>query len=138
MYKCGKTIGYFRRVISQPEHHNKHPNFVPTQASFNVSAKPCSEALNKSKGHKDFVLEKEPQQRIAENADNLVRKGLVWLQEDKLFSRWTERFLVLTSSYLQIFKKKSSKMTEMGEFVFKVSKHYILKSSSTNWPLLIL
>ena len=34
----------------------------------------------------------------------IVIKGLLWVQQDKLFSRWKERFIVLTSYYLQFFK----------------------------------
>ena len=33
-----------------------------------------------------------------------------------------ERFIVLTSEYLQFFKKSSSKISEMGNFIFKVRK----------------
>eukprot|EP00095_Tigriopus_kingsejongensis_P011317 maker-scaffold14_size734282-snap-gene-6.28 protein:Tk11317 transcript:maker-scaffold14_size734282-snap-gene-6.28-mRNA-1 annotation:"conserved hypothetical protein" len=49
-----------------------------------------------------------------------VCKGLLWQQRDKIFSRWKERFFILTQDYLQCFKKGSSKMTEMGGFIFKL------------------
>lgn len=49
-----------------------------------------------------------------------VKKGLLWHQRDKLFSRWKERFFILTKDYFHCFKKDSSKLTEMGEFLFKV------------------
>ena len=51
-----------------------------------------------------------------------LRKGLLWQQRDKLFSQWKERYFILTSDYLQCFKKgtSSSRITEMGEFIFKV------------------
>jgi len=49
-----------------------------------------------------------------------VKKGLLWQQRDKLFSRWKERFFILTNDYFQCFKKGSSKVTEMGEYIFKV------------------
>jgi len=49
-----------------------------------------------------------------------VKKGLLWHQKDKLFSRWKERFFILTKDYFHCFKKDSSKLTEMGEFLFKV------------------
>ena len=57
------------------------------------------------------------------NADKMtpLRKGLLWQQRDKLFSQWKERYFILTTDYLQCFKKGSSRMTEMGEFIFKVS-----------------
>ena len=50
----------------------------------------------------------------------VVMKGMLWVQQDKLFSRWKERFIVLTSHYLQFFKKASSRISEMGAFVMKV------------------
>ena len=50
----------------------------------------------------------------------IVMKGLLWVQQDKLFSRWKERFIVLTSYYLQFFKKTSSRLSEMGPFMMKV------------------
>merc|ERR1711892_1339689 len=56
----------------------------------------------------------------AEHGDSLVRKGLMWVQQDKLFSRWKERFIILTTGYLQIFKKGSSRISDMGSFVSKV------------------
>jgi hypothetical protein len=58
-----------------------------------------------------------------------LKKGLLWQQKDKIFSRWKERFFVLTADYLNCFKKcaGSSRISEMGEFLFKVS-HF-------NWEL---
>ena len=38
---------------------------------------------------------------------------------DLLF-RWKERFFILTNDYFHCFKKGSFKVTEMGEFIFKV------------------
>ena len=55
-----------------------------------------------------------------------VKKGLLWQQRDKLFSQWKERYFILTTDYLQCFKKGSSKVTEMGEFIFKVSIGHVL------------
>ena len=51
-----------------------------------------------------------------------LRKGLLWQQRDKLFSRWKERFFILTADYLQCFKKASSagSISEMGGFIFKL------------------
>ena len=34
--------------------------------------------------------------------------------------RWKERFFILTNDYFHCFKKGSFKVTEMGEFIFKV------------------
>ena len=44
----------------------------------------------------------------------------MWQQRDKMFSRWKERFFILTSNYLQCFKKGTSRITEMGGFIFKL------------------
>jgi hypothetical protein len=49
-----------------------------------------------------------------------LKKGMLWQQRDKLFSQWKERYFILTPDYLQCFKKGSSRITEMGEFIFKV------------------
>ena len=29
-------------------------------------------------------------------------QGLLWVQHDKLFSRWKERFVILTADYIQV------------------------------------
>ena len=51
-----------------------------------------------------------------------LKKGLLWQQRDKLFSQWKERYFILTTDYLQCFKKGTSRITDglMGEFIFKV------------------
>ena len=40
----------------------------------------------------------------------------------KISFRWKERFFILTKDYFHCFKKDSSKLTEMGEFLFKASE----------------
>ena len=54
------------------------------------------------------------------SSSSTVRKGLLWQQRDKIFSQWKERYFILTPDYLQCFKKGTSRITEMGEFIFKV------------------
>ena len=58
----------------------------------------------------------------------------MWTQRDKLFSRWKERYFVLTREYLNCFKKGTSRISEMGEFLYKVrnERNYaiIVKKSS--------
>ena len=49
-----------------------------------------------------------------------LMRGLLWQQRDRLFSRWKERFFVLTGDYLQCFRRGTSRMTEMGAFLFKI------------------
>jgi len=58
-------------------------------------------------------------ERVAD-PDRIIKKGLLWVQHDKLFSRWKERFVILTADYIQIFKKASSRISEMGAFQYKV------------------
>lgn len=53
-------------------------------------------------------------------SDTCLRKGVMWVQQEKLFSRWKERFIILTSSYLHIFKKSTSRLSDMGTFVNKI------------------
>ena len=53
-------------------------------------------------------------------SSSAVRKGLLWQQRDKIFSQWKERYFILTPDYLQCFKKGTSRITEMGEFICKV------------------
>jgi len=53
-------------------------------------------------------------------SDTCIRKGVMWVQQEKLFSRWKERFIILTPSYLHIFKKSTSRLSDMGTFVNKI------------------
>jgi len=55
-----------------------------------------------------------------EQENSTLKKGTLWQQKDKLFSRWKERFFILTKDYLQCFKKGTSRITEMGAFIFKI------------------
>jgi len=51
-----------------------------------------------------------------------LQKGLVSVLKDGIFSRWKDRFLVLTSDYLHFFNRKSvSKYSEMGAYQFKIN-----------------
>ena len=57
---------------------------------------------------------------LSNEEDSMVKKGLMWIQQDKLFSRWKERFIILTNGYLQIFKKGVTRFCDMGTFINKV------------------
>ena len=46
-----------------------------------------------------------------------------------MFSRWKERFFILTSNYLQCFKKGTSRITEMGGFIFKLRLSEVRRTS---------
>merc|ERR1711962_873419 len=54
------------------------------------------------------------------SATSQLKKGILWQQRDKIFSRWKERFFVLTKDYLQCFKKGTSRITEMGGFIYGI------------------
>lgn len=49
-----------------------------------------------------------------------LRKGVLLQARDRLFSRWKERYFVLTRDYLACFRRGSTKYSEMGSFIFKV------------------
>ncbi|XP_023327876.1 uncharacterized protein LOC111701003 [Eurytemora carolleeae] len=63
-------------------------------------------------GQEERVGVSDPQQA--------VRKGVLWQQRDRLFSRWKERYIVLTRDYLHCFKRVTNRSSEMGDFIFKV------------------
>ena len=54
------------------------------------------------------------------NSNSQLKKGILWQQRDKIFSRWKEKFFVLTKDYLQCFKKGTSRITEMGGFIYGI------------------
>uniref|UniRef100_A0AAR5PFU9 PH domain-containing protein n=1 Tax=Dendroctonus ponderosae TaxID=77166 RepID=A0AAR5PFU9_DENPD len=55
-------------------------------------------------------------------ATHAIKRGLLWQQRDKLFSRWKERYFILTRDYLHCFRRASGadRISEMGQFLFKV------------------
>ncbi|XP_057370383.1 uncharacterized protein LOC130691450 [Daphnia carinata] len=67
----------------------------------------------------------EPQHREINSKpeeSSMVRKGLLWVMRDRIFSRYHERFCILTRNYLHCFKKGSeASLTQMGNFLFKVN-----------------
>ncbi|CAL4125443.1 unnamed protein product [Meganyctiphanes norvegica] len=50
-----------------------------------------------------------------------LRKGVLLQARDRLFSRWKERYFVLTRDYLSCFRRGTTKYSEMGPFIFKVN-----------------
>lgn len=60
--------------------------------------------------------------RAPTNEPTIVKNGLLWQKRDKFFSRWKERFFVLTKDYLACFKKESMiGTTKIGRFLSKVN-----------------
>jgi len=108
--------GLGRRAVTQIQLNHK-------KNSYNSAV--CKSQENLVKANQDELeLEYDPESIEAaeqlEKASKTVKKGLLWQQKDKLFSQWKERYFILTQDYLQCFKKGSSRITEMGEFIFKI------------------
>ncbi|XP_054166997.1 uncharacterized protein LOC128964397 [Oppia nitens] len=60
-----------------------------------------------------------------------IKKGLLWQQRDRFFSRWKERYFVLTKDYFSCFKKGSKVgMSEMGSFMYKLT---LVDVEGLNW-----
>jgi hypothetical protein len=61
-----------------------------------------------------------------------VKKGILVQQREKLWSRWKERYFILTRDYLNCFRRTTSvhrsgvRLSEMGNFIYKVSVGCIL------------
>ncbi len=54
-----------------------------------------------------------------------VKKGILMQQREKLWSRWKERYVILTRDYLNCFRRSSNvhrsgvTLSEMGSFLFQ-------------------
>ena len=66
-------------------------------------------------------LKLKPKLSFEREDGDIVKKGLMWIQQDKMFSTWKERFVILTRTHMQIFKKGTTKFSDMGAFLNKVS-----------------
>ena len=53
----------------------------------------------------------------------------MWMQREKVFSRWKERVVVITQDYLQCFKKGTAQLSDVGRFLFKVEYSIELKEN---------
>ena len=47
-------------------------------------------------------------------------QSIMWVQREKVFSRWKERVVVITEDYLQCFKKGSAQLSDVGHCILKV------------------
>ena len=59
-----------------------------------------------------------------------IRKGILSQQANGVFARWTPRFFVLTTNFLQCYKLNNNKLTKMGKFLYQVLKcsmHFVLQ-----------
>lgn len=63
-----------------------------------------------------------PPSSYAKDSFSAIKRGLLWQQRDRLFSRWKERYFILTRDYLHCFRRASGsdRISEMGQFLFKI------------------
>lgn len=63
-----------------------------------------------------------PPSSYGKDSLSAIKRGLLWQQRDKLFSRWKERYFILTRDYLHCFRRASGadRISEMGQFLFKI------------------
>ena len=47
---------------------------------------------------------------------------ILWKKSSSSLIRWKERYLILTRDYIQFYKKSSSGVTDMGDFLTKVGR----------------
>lgn len=62
-------------------------------------------------------------------SSQVIKRGLLYQQRDKLFSRWKERYFILTRDYLHCFRRATGhdRITEMGQFLFKIKLNDVVK-----------
>jgi len=61
----------------------------------------------------------QPSNPLSIGSTHLVR-GVMWLQRERMFSRWKERFIIMTQEYLQCYRRGTTLATEMGPFLFQI------------------
>lgn len=56
-----------------------------------------------------------------------IKRGVLWQQRERLWSRWKERYFILTSDYLHCFKRRAAGdgLSQMGHFIFKVTTLFL-------------
>jgi len=91
-----------------------------TQVNMRDRKNSYNHALAKSQENLVKISSDSSAEDVFEQESTSIKKGLLWQQRDKLFSRWKERYFILTKDLLQCFKKETSKITEMGGFIFKI------------------
>jgi hypothetical protein len=57
-------------------------------------------------------------------SDSAHPHSLMWVQRERVFSRWKERVVVITKDYLQCFKKGSTQLSNVGRCIFKVDNSF--------------
>lgn len=116
----GRDAGGARGRWKSTEHVNEMPsssNFDLSNGLFSLQIQPQSGEPVTAVNGPSLSSSTIP---AASSSGVPLRKGLMWQQRDRIFSRWKERYFVLTRDYLQCFKKGSSRISEMGGFIFKI------------------
>jgi len=109
---------YSRKLYGPPPATQESGSGPENMKQKTTKTRPRSqEALLNSSSASNGALAENP---IQEGDDGVLKKGLLWQQRDKLFSRWKERYFILTKDYFHCFKKATSRITEMGGFIFKL------------------
>ncbi|KAG8232940.1 hypothetical protein J437_LFUL014199, partial [Ladona fulva] len=77
-------------------------------------------------------------------SSSIVKRGALWELEQHrggspwllhnlhLISRWKHRYFLLTHDYLHCFKRDAGKISEMGQFLFKIKLVEVEKVEWTN------
>lgn len=116
--------GLGRRAITQLNlRENKHHS---RQGLFNEDLARSQENIRAIVGQESNSLHVDGGSGATDDLEtsidhsSTIKKGLLWQQRDKLFSSWKERYFILTQHFLQCFKKETSRITDMGGFLFKI------------------
>ena len=111
-------ITYARNGISTPYGtRSRIPVYKPEQSSETRMGQRAATQMEISR---TIVDPSSLGHSLHDSEENIIKKGSVWVQQDKLFSRWKERFIILTNGYIQIFKKGVTRFSDMGTFISKV------------------
>ena len=105
---------YYDKFSSEAENNSITRGRSRIPVAFNSSKK---QAKTRTANQLELL---KPRLRLEKEDGEIIKKGLMWIQQDKIFSTWKERFVILTTSHLQIFKKGTTKFSDMGTFINKV------------------
>ncbi|XP_076270162.1 uncharacterized protein LOC143202479 isoform X4 [Rhynchophorus ferrugineus] len=128
----GTGLLYGHSLQHQQQHHHHHHHHQPRLMDSPTLARVERALLRHGEGEnregQDIIRARYTQSlwpntnSANQSSTQLIKKGLLWQQRDKLFSRWKERYFILTRDYLHCFRRASGadRISEMGQFLFKV------------------
>lgn len=78
--------------------------------------------IKQDRTHSYFLFQSLLAPMFDKETVHAIKKGLLWHQRDRLFSRWKERYFILTRDYLHCFRRASGseRISEMGQFLLKI------------------